>query len=451
MRNAALPKPLFVPVLTKYLVSLIYSAIILALSTLIMRPLLAAAEPGTVEVGRFIPSVLLLTSPGNNACATGFILPNGLVLTNAHVARALCPFGACEDVSAFRAGAIGELPKQKLASQGITIRTVIPALDVAFLDMHSSEPLTGVFAQTAPPAIQTEVHSLGFPKCGALSVSDGKILSQGTLNFGTSLSGAHGSSGSPVFNAQGDLLGIVAESDSISGGLLSLISDYKFEAVAMRADRALALGTSDPRALLEKQSDLLLEHYRTGLRLMPAFQRSRAAVSFIGAVEALKDEIIFASEFPERVAFLPLGQSARYISEVEITPSTSLMRSLATLVLAYNLEVKGPFLTPLQRLNVDSLFEALNKRGLPSDLLGEWKDLLMTSAASSYPGLELYGMTIVAEILIIAVIVVGALMLSAGYVYGRLRGSRLKRFLWSAACFIIWPIPLFVALRQRRS
>lgn len=430
----------------------LYIAFATALATLPWLATVGNAQTPAPLPEHIRSSILFMKSEENGTCGTGFVSDGGLVVTNAHVVRALCPTGKCKDVQLLQASGIGNRPLVPVATAQLHVEQTLPALDVAFLRADTGIDTSGIKVREEPPREGETAITLGYPKCGALTESRGNITDVESLRFASTTRGAHGSSGSPVFDENFQLIGIVAESASISGGLLSLVTDYRFETVSMRADKALSLRGLSSSASIAKQAELLLEYYRQHVRNLRGTQRMRAGVAFTAAFEGLQDQVLFAGEPTDafyRFAFA--GQHLDYLTQTLPPENSEASRSISTLVLAYNVEVNGAYQQPLVAVKMDQLFEAIRANKVPSAVVDDWREIISYAAESDFPGMELYGLFLAGLTSVVAVLVLSVLAWSMGYTFGTMPGSFAKRLLWMLANFVMWPIPPWLARRRKRS
>ncbi len=131
------------------------------------------------------------------------ITPNGLILTNEHVVRQCDSFQIVLDSN---------------RTVKATLRNADPALDLALLAVEASFPLAAPLRQDAAPKLGEPVAVIGYPLVNVLSAQPN--ISFGHVNSTVGVSGnpAHmqidvpiqrGNSGGPVFDAAGNVIGIV--------------------------------------------------------------------------------------------------------------------------------------------------------------------------------------------------------------------------------------------------
>lgn len=430
----------------------VYSAILLHLSILLIPVVGASAKPSDTLPSALSESVLLLRSKMNGVCATGFLLSDGTLVTNAHVTRTLCPSGSCLGVELLRAPHLGSAATQTLAITKASIIRELPVLDVSFLKLEGANLPVGFFSSATSALPGSEVYSLGYPKCGALSLSEGKIDSLDSLKLSTTTRAAHGSSGSPIFNSDFKLIGIAEESESIAGGFLSMFSDYTFETIALRADVALELRGISDDALLLTQADALLENYRTSVRTLSGLERARAAISFVAAVEGIRDALLFTPGREQELKVMAaLGQYLDYIPRLlpEVSQS-ELLNRLQSLVLAYNLELKGAHQQFMIPARSETIFESLDRSVVPVKMREEFKELIIFAVRNGYQGLELYGLLLGLKLTMLAIVALCILGWSMGYVFAGSRGGFFKRLLWAFSALVLWPLPVLAIWWKRK-
>lgn len=179
----------------------------------------APATPASLPIN----AIVRLASPRHEVCGSGFIGQNGYIVTNAHLVRSLCPAGDCSDLTVGSAPAIGAPPVTRALTVPPRVVAVLPVFDLGFIDAHLPP---SIFPIGAAAQVNDEVATLGFPGCKTLEYSSGVVTATDALHLTTTLSGGHGSSGSPIVSSTGAVVGIVDEAahllDSIGGGPFSL-------------------------------------------------------------------------------------------------------------------------------------------------------------------------------------------------------------------------------------
>jgi hypothetical protein len=428
-----------------------YTAIFSLLTILIIPALEAYAAPEELPAD-VVQSIVLLRSKSNNSCATGFITVDGLLATNSHVTRAICSSGSCADLEVWRAAKIGERASEKVSFTEASIFKDLSALDVSFLQLKTPAPLKGVFRTIESPVVGAGVTTLGFPNCSILSRSTGKIDRVDSLRLASSTEGAHGSSGSPLFTENFRLVGIIGESDTIWGGFVSMLSNYRFKTIGIRADNAFEFLQASEDTMLERQAALLLANYRENVRTLTGLNRVRAAISFSGAVEGLADSFLFLPGKEKEVQVLAgLGHYLEYLPRVTPPPANSpLLQTLSSLVLAHNLEMKGLYGQFLKPVSIKALFDGIDRSTAPASVKDDWKELITFAVRQGYQGLDLYGMILGVRVVALVLLFALGLGWSAGYVFAGIRGSFVVRLAWAASNFLVWPIPVLKTWWQRR-
>jgi len=172
-----------------------------ALSTLALSlglPHVAFALDPAVLYQRSSPAVVSISAPNGKSFnyGSGFIADSkGLILTNQHVV------GKNKQVAI------------KLADGSIYSGIVVSRsaqVDLALVQIRPEKPLPSLRMQTVPPQIGQKAYAIGHPKGLERSLSDGivsRIDGSGLIQYTATAS--FGSSGGPLLNEDGQVIGIV--------------------------------------------------------------------------------------------------------------------------------------------------------------------------------------------------------------------------------------------------
>jgi Trypsin-like peptidase domain/Tetratricopeptide repeat len=157
-----------------------------------------ALDPATLYQ-RSSPAVVSIAAPNGKSVSygSGFITdPKGFILTNNHVV------GKNQQVSV------------KLADGSIYSGIVVSRsaqVDLALIQIRPKKTLPSLRMQTVPPQIGQKAYAIGDPKGLERSLSDGivsRIDGSGLIQYTATVS--FGSSGGPLLNEDGQVIGIVA-------------------------------------------------------------------------------------------------------------------------------------------------------------------------------------------------------------------------------------------------
>ncbi len=227
-------------------------------------------------VARVKPAVVhvIVDRPGNMvAKGSGFILtPDGLFITNGHVVGAKQPG---EFVNARVPGVDGELSATVLAvnhDKDLAIVQLPPRLD--------GKPWPTVPLAAIPPREGEEVTAIGYPESLPFTVTRGIVsgLDDGRGNIyvrelQTDAAVNHGNSGGPLFNDQGEVVGINTEIISKGGGsdglalsiqavdVASAMAQYAATGNIATASLGIIADLTDPQA---PDAGLAIEYVRRG-------------------------------------------------------------------------------------------------------------------------------------------------------------------------------------------
>lgn len=403
--------------------ALIYIAAAIALPALSPHP--ASAESQVWGAGLY---------GSNGSCGSGAMIAPDLVVTNAHVARTICPSGRCNDVR------IRVLPLKAdgsgttlLFSELATVRR-LAFPDLALLSIHGCRNCPHSAAATyREPAGAEQVKMIGAPRCapprtdaGLLRSSDGELQSDLQADFGNS--------GSGIWGADGALLGIVDEVANPLRAVRSWITGARFTPRIIPILSNKALLTGDLSESLLGQARLLVQYQQRALRASSTLERARLASEIISAVEDLRLQIAQSASPPPELE--PLGTPNRPLNELNFSEADRALIG-AQLVVAASLEQFGVYDGSQRRLAISALPKELQQAAEAFDsggFMGMTRFTLAAAAAAA------------AGIVLLAVIW-GASVGAAFALFGRLRDPLIVGFCaWPLSLLWLW----ILARRRRR-
>lgn len=411
-----------------------------------------------------------ITGSNPNLCGSGAIIAAGRLITVTHNIESVCPKGenSCPALKLF------DSEEQELTTvvplQGEAIRS----LDIAALSGPSIVGMAQGESNLGTPSVDTDVIVAGFPNCKNAEVRAGKVTKVTPLYFEISIDGAFGLSGGAVYGPGGDLLGVVDQAATLSGALSGRLLGGAFNLRAIRADRVFAnaysletepnvaqevpvpsslSGSLQGRPLIDsiREAVLILDHYRDVVRPIKGFSRLSASGEFLAMVAKFKERLAGNMRLE--------GDLAQWDSNVSATQTSLIAASLL------NTGITSPHLIQLsQQINQSHtrdtqdnsiapvllvVAEAAERFGGLREPIGnlnmidngavteELKDLAL--AKDNYPGYEVMEASVLLTLGLIAMI----WSLTVGYVYGRFRGSRLRRLIVAISVGVLaWPISL---------
>ncbi len=383
-------------------------------------------------------SIVLLS--GSEMCATGFIVGDQIV-TNAHVTDSLCPYGTCEPITVQIMDATDTNSWKSLTDQQGTLVREIPSLDIALLRIPNIQKNTFSPTDFLSAPVGSDVTTLGFPGCQEFTVSAGKVLSKNILSFHTSALNSPGSSGSPVFDSQFNIVGIVAAAGTVFEAISSEITDLPSSTKAVDGKAAqIVLWTNEPELPLV-QMQMLNTFYRESV--IPSEGLDRLAKSLEWTVVA--DGIL------ERATFFQLNQhtlfalvngmrdSLEFLNQPFpslVTPELLEAEKIGT---AYALEVYGFKNIDLDKIAMNDLLDKLHNSGRPTSHIEALKYLI--SRAYIHEPAELISTFLKTVCIVLPLLCVWGWTL--GYVYRALHGVWYLRLIKMAAIGIgFWPLSL---------
>jgi len=400
-----------------------------------------------------IKSVVMLSSASGSECASGFLTEEGYIITNAHVTASLCEFGNCGDILVRRAAGIGEIASEVIVHSGLELVHEAPSFDFAILKFVGNGIARGVFGSPKTPNAGDAVFSLGFPLCGPLYLSEGIITEKNDLHLYTSARASHGSSGSPYFDENYQLLGIVDEAKSIVAALFGRLSGRKFNSRGFRGDVLISILDEEP-GKRDLRTVKLINNYHQS-RIMPAtgISRLRAGFDFMNTVQRTKRELVTSDHDPQKlVSLFFMGDEVTTLATISPgDPDDEFVRELERMVFAYNLEVKGARGAMLKPIDVSSFQREIYQTERATEQVDVLMSLLKDYKNNQYPGMEISVAQYLALLLFIVLPLGFFWAISLGYVYARARGSMIRRFFVSLLTGVFfWPVSFVYFVVQSR-
>lgn len=408
------------------------------------------AEPNVPR--ELLDSVVLLSAPGSG-CATGFIDEKGRIFTNVHVSRAVCRFGTCRAARLQRAGGLDKFAGADIPTDGLRVVKELPSLDVAILELDNAAALEGAFGPVAPPRVGDKVRVLGFPHCRALKLGEGEIVSRDDLRVYFSAQIAHGSSGSPVFDENNRLVGIVDEASTLLGGLDSMFLGGTFDGRGVNARTVMDLFERDERASLLREAQLLNDFYLKQVQPLRFEDRLRESFEFTDRVSSFLERLALSRDEEALRSALSMERDISLLPRMH-PPGGQLSQEVEKLGLAHNLDSNGLIGSDLHKIDTDGLIEAIKTSGREPLHAEALIQIVRDFKTSGYRG-SIWSVSLVTGVIVIALVFAGMIWAwTLGFTFVRASGGVIRRFfVMLLVAIAIWPLSflVFLVLSRRRS
>lgn len=379
---------------------------------------------------------------GSESCATGFIVGDQIV-TNAHVTESLCPYGTCDPITVQIMDSTETTSWKFLTDQpGILIREV-PSLDIALLkipNIHKNSISPQKFL-SAP--VGSDVTTLGFPGCQEFTVSEGKVLSKNILSFHTSALSSPGSSGSPIFDKQFNIIGIVAAAGTLFESISSGITDLPFSTKAVDAKAAQIVLWNNESELPLIQLKMLNTFYRESVIPSEGLDRLTTSLQWTFAAEGIWERATFLKLNQHTSFALANGMvdSLEFLKHPFPSSTTPELLEAEKLGTAYALELFGLQNYELEEIDIADLLNKLQNSGRPTSHI-EALEYLISRAYIHEPA-EWW--MIFWKTMFFALSLLCVWGWTLGYVYQALHGTWYLRLIKMTVVGVgFWPLSLIV-------
>lgn len=384
-------------------------------------------------------SVVLLS--GEKVCATGFLVQDQ-ILTNAHVTEALCPYGVCDLITVKKLGSVETESWEYLENQEAVVVQEVPTLDVALLRIPNITRKAISPTNFAPGEIGSLAYILGFPGCGDLTLTEGKILAKTPTGFRTSAEAQKGSSGSPVFNQNFQVIGVAMQSSSLFGGItaLPLNTPTSTDFIDIGYAQNVLWSKDSELALIEMK--LLNSIYRDIVVLSHGLDRMRASFDFIMAADVVLRRSSFFQLDKATLFTLFVGReySLNFLRHPFKSSSPELLEA-EKLGVAYALEMYGFRNEAFEEIDISSFLENLRNSGRPYHHVQRLEELI-SDAQEHKPADWIFSFLIFLGIGL-PLLVVWAW--SLGYVFRAANGIWYLRILKMVGIgLVLWPLSLII-------
>lgn len=310
------------------------------------------------------PSVVILR--GNSTCGSGFVF-EGEIVTNAHLVSSLCPLGDCEG-----------LKIDGINCTKWSVSSLKRSLDLGSLNCR--EPIEKP-SLTLGSSDDSNVTIVGYPRCGEQKTSSGEIIQKSRLHLILTAKGNYGSSGSPILNPEGKVVGIIDQAASAKSLLQSkILFQSEFPMRGINAKNLKYIKGDN----FEDISQILLDYYRQIGRNLSGIDRLLFSFDFLARVEGFNFDIVES------------GEPALLLGYLEQIPLAS---NYTPLVFAATLEGRGPYFKPFKYMTND-----LERKIITGKT--NFEELYNGLNTNPYAGLELT-MIKYSLILLISVFIIG--------------------------------------------
>ncbi len=395
-------------------------------------------------------SLLLLASP-KGACATGFLLKGDLIVTNAHVVDGICDYGDCSGVEIYGANTFGKAPDERLSFKKLSAKRIISSFDIAVLEVKGlpfRPPIDTALIDNADLGSTATV--LGYPGCKSLEQSSGKLKNGDTLHVETELKGSYGSSGSPVFNQDGKIVGVAIQAESLFDAAQNVSLGTPFPLRIVRANFLKDILEKNEEDLLNEEVSILLEYYDSHVSTVDGLDRVMKGFQFIATLNGLRTRVLSTPAlsqyyrpflwYDDYLNILPLGLPAAGKNQ-------ELLLKLEELLTALNVEINGPNARLFHPADLTVLKRALEDAGYPEKHSQKIEGIVKHAIDQKFPGSQMlqikYGLYVG-----LVIIVIAALWgLSVSYVFCRSLGNVVIRFFKALLVgILLWPLSFLIYL-----
>lgn len=390
---------------------------------MIVLTLLAATPLARAQVSE--PRVVLLNSSVTGRCGTGFYLNPSTVMTNRHVVDSICPQNVCKGLPE----SLGQ----------VSVTATLSSLDIALLKV-AEQPEATVVAFSEPRR-DSEVRATGFPNCKERESRNGKVTGLRPLDITLDLKIDYGMSGSPILDAEGRVVGIVRQADSLGGALVGASIGGGFAARGSRGDVVQSLLTASARercgmeaSFITKQWSRLMDRltgFERGLELLSLRESSLGLLSCADGDPSLARHLLLFLRRPHEFATAGFGESLDPVSwKLDLAALTSALT-------AYGAATIGAPSLPR------TLEEELNSVVGTEERRSELKEVLGSLSHRDFYGAEFDILSSLGTSLLGIAFLIVIWAFSGGLVLRDAPGGVLRKVLVTVAVLLVfWPLSL---------
>jgi V8-like Glu-specific endopeptidase len=424
----------------------IYNPFLLVLTNLLSLSLYIS--PATSS-----PHTVRLTSTASRTCGSGILLNSSRILTTAHVARSLCTSTRCVQLQI--RGSLNKRMVEREFTQAIVER-YSGALDLAVLNL--AEPfvdnnIAEVRLATSMPALGTDILVRGYPECGDEVTTSGKIVTQGKLQSISSAQGKPGSSGSGVFNEEGELLGVVDQAAHLSGVFAYHLFGSSFNLTFVNSPVVSSILAGDAFDSLIQEAKVLNSFFQEEVVSTTGWRRLVLSDQFLSVTDSFHQRLGQVSPSLEDLRILTYlrGYPGRELHELlhEVTPTTAEQATEQVLLLTVSamLERHGFQAALLQPLLPTTVRALIEQSPTPISFRTKALDIVNRFEASRYQGFKIMLFTTMGSAALLVAFILILWAFSLGYVLRYLADVPFRLYrLWIlfVVAFGFWPLSLFI-------